>query len=130
MVQTLVVDDSADTRIVLGRMVRQAGGQVAGYAATGAEALVWLEQHAVDLVLTDFQMPGMRGDELAREIQNRWPNVPIAVITIMADQEVEQTVKMVGVGWLLSKPTTVNQIARIIRAVTGRRARLSEGSFQ
>lgn len=129
MVRTLVVDDTQDTRMVLGRMVRQAGGQVAGYAANGADALAWLEQHAIQLVITDFQMPGMRGDELAREIRSRWPDVEIAVITIMADSDVEHTVRKAGVRWLISKPTTVHQLARIIRAATDHHSRLTNGFY-
>ncbi|NMP24391.1 response regulator [Sulfobacillus sp. DSM 109850] len=105
--------------------LQQVGGRVVGQAATGEEALAWLDHHPIDLVLTDFQMPGMRGDELVARIRTRWPNVRIAMISVCADAEIETKAQATGVHWLLSKPITLTQLERVVRSVVGHGSRLS-----
>lgn len=50
-------------------------------AATAEEAMQILEHSPVDLVITDIEMPGMRGDELAYEIHKKYPNMPVIAAT-------------------------------------------------
>ncbi len=50
-------------------------------ANSGAEALEQLQTQHVDLVLTDMLMPGLSGTELAREIKQRLPNLPIILFS-------------------------------------------------
>ncbi len=125
MVRTLIVDDTQETRTVLSQITTLAGGVVVGDVATGMEALVWLANHPVDLVITDFQMPGMPGDVLATQIRAQWPDVRIAMISVLADADIDAKAKAAGVHWLLSKPVTVDQIERVIRGSTGHGSRLS-----
>src|SRR5690606_12551460 len=62
------------------RILRGAGYTVAA-TATGEEALAYLERNPVDLVITDVVMPGMRGDELARRVQERHPTVRVLFVS-------------------------------------------------
>ena len=50
-------------------------------AAGGAEALQLLEKHPFDLVILDYFMPGMRGNEVALRIRDIAPSLPILMIT-------------------------------------------------
>lgn len=50
-------------------------------ANSGAEALEQIQKHHVDLVLTDMLMPGLSGTELAREIKQRMPDLPIILFS-------------------------------------------------
>ncbi len=50
-------------------------------ANSGAEALEQLQKQHVDLVLTDMLMPGLSGAELAREIKQRMPKLPIILFS-------------------------------------------------
>jgi len=50
-------------------------------AESGEEALAKFDPARFDVVLTDFKMPGMKGDELAREIKSRAPSKPIIMVT-------------------------------------------------
>jgi response regulator RpfG family c-di-GMP phosphodiesterase len=45
------------------------------------EALLLLDRHPVDLVLSDHLMPGMVGTELARQIKLRFPDIPVILIS-------------------------------------------------
>lgn len=126
MVRTLIVDDTAETRAVLSQMVKQAGGTVVGEASSGPEALAWLAHHPVDLVLTDFQMPGMPGDELVAKVRTGWSTVRIAMISVLADAAIEAKARASGVHWLLSKPVSVVQMERVVRGAAGHGSRLTE----
>lgn len=56
----LLAEDKANRRQMLQDFLAQKGQQVAA-AATGAEALAWLQAQAFDLLLAAYQMPGMTG---------------------------------------------------------------------
>lgn len=76
----LVVDDEALVRRVLGDALSQAGYRVYR-AASGAEALALLESNGADLLLLDLQLGEEDGVDVMRAARNRWPNLPIIIIT-------------------------------------------------
>jgi CheY-like chemotaxis protein len=55
-------------------------------ARTGEEALVLLNRERFDLVITDFEMPGLRGDELAGIIKRQLPSQPILMVTAYVER--------------------------------------------
>lgn len=81
-VQVLLVDDDGGARHALRRVLERQGYSVVE-AAEGADALDLLEaSHVpVDLMITDVQMPGMRGDELGQRVRARYPDLPILYIS-------------------------------------------------
>jgi CheY-like chemotaxis protein len=82
--RVLVVDDSATLRKIAIRAVRDAGfGAEFAEASGGAEALEVLAKQDVALVLSDLNMPGMDGIELARRVHGR--RVPIVVMASAAN---------------------------------------------
>ena len=126
MVNTLIVDDTKETRIVLAQLVEQAGGRVVGDVASGPEALSWLQTHTAQLVITDFQMPGMNGVELAHAIRADYPDLRIALISVVGDAMVTPEDSLTSLDWILSKPTTVARMAEIIRNSTSHSSRLTK----
>ena len=68
--RVLVVDDDADSREVLEETVARLGHQSAG-AHDGVEALAKQQAHPVDVILSDWSMPGMTGIELCRRVRSR-----------------------------------------------------------
>lgn len=76
----LVVDDDKMNREIE-QFYLERNGYTVFPAASGAEALTLLEQHPIHLVLTDFNMPGMKGDELAKHIQMHHPMMPIILVS-------------------------------------------------
>ena len=55
-------------------------------ARTGAEALDLLKRERFDLVITDFEMPGLKGNELAVKIKEQLPSQPILMLTAYAER--------------------------------------------
>jgi len=79
--RVLVVDD--DPLVVAGtaEMLEELGHQ-AIEASSGLRALAVLNTDpAIDVVVTDYAMPGMNGAELAARIRLAWPHLPVAIIS-------------------------------------------------
>jgi CheY-like chemotaxis protein len=87
----LCVDDEPNS-LVLRKLVLQKAGYEVLMANSAAAALDVLASSQVDLVLSDQLMPGVTGTELARQIKNRWPSLPVILISgvneIPADAEI------------------------------------------
>ncbi|MBK8479738.1 MAG: sigma-54-dependent Fis family transcriptional regulator [Proteobacteria bacterium] len=78
--RVLVVDDEESIRQLLKNVLGREGLEVS-LAASGAEALVALEHEPIDVVLADVRMPGMSGLELLAEVQQRWPELVILIMS-------------------------------------------------
>jgi PAS domain S-box-containing protein len=82
----LLVDDDPDVRAVTVQMLESLGYKVA-QAKNGIQALDMLSP-GIDLVITDYAMPGMTGGELATLIHEKMPEMPILFVTGYADIDV------------------------------------------
>jgi signal transduction histidine kinase len=77
----LLVDDEDIVRVATAEMIRDLGHDVEE-AGSGAEALASLERGlSVDVMITDYMMPGMDGAMLARRVRKTHPELPILLIT-------------------------------------------------
>jgi DNA-binding NtrC family response regulator len=79
-IQLLIADDDSATREMMGGFFRGKGYFVF-LAENGEEALHLLEKGKIDLVISDYQMPGMHGKELVRCINKFLPSLPVILIT-------------------------------------------------
>jgi two-component system chemotaxis response regulator CheB len=85
-VRVLVVDDSSTQRAILIHLLEQDPEiEVAGWAATGVDALRSVERLQPDVITLDDRMPGMSGLETARRIMRDWPT-PIVMVSAAAEQ--------------------------------------------
>jgi CheY-like chemotaxis protein len=80
----LLVDDQALVREAIGLLLSLDDHTVI-QAADGAEALELFKGDHFDLVITDFEMPNMKGDELAMRIKHVSPGQPILMVTAYAE---------------------------------------------
>jgi CheY-like chemotaxis protein len=79
--RVLCVDDDSSI-LNLRRLVLDAAGYSVVTAGSGSEALGMLEDGTdVDLVLLDYLMPGMNGDELAKNLRHRYPNLRLIAVS-------------------------------------------------
>ncbi len=104
--QVLLVDDSSTMRKIIIRSLEAVGITGAVEAGDGNEALAKFERQPFDLVITDWNMPGKTGVELAKDIRDRGSKVPIFMVTTESEkQRVLEAVKA-GVSDYLVKPFT------------------------
>jgi CheY-like chemotaxis protein len=72
---------------------------------------------AYDLVVTDYTMPGMTGEALAREIISVRNDIPIILITGFSGKFNQENARKIGIREFVTKPVIMNNLARTIRTV-------------
>jgi PAS domain S-box-containing protein len=121
--QVLVVDDEADTRIVLQAVLERCGSQVV-VAASAAEALTLLEQWQPDVLVSDIGMPDQDGYWLIRQLRsspNEHASIPALALTAYVREEDRAKALTAGFQIHLAKPV---EPAELVKAV----AQLAEQS--
>jgi len=110
----LVVDDTPNTLEVLQRNLTSQGYQ-AFIASNAAEAIKILESTPIDLVITDFKMPGVSGLDLVRHVRENFKETEVMMIT--GYPTIEGAVKAVKTGAeeYLTKPFTDEELFSAVR---------------
>jgi chemosensory pili system protein ChpA (sensor histidine kinase/response regulator) len=117
----LVVDDSITMRRVTQRLLERRGVKV--YTARdGLDAITVLQEHPVDIILLDIEMPRMDGYQLATHVRNdtRLKELPIIMITSRSGEKHRAKAIEIGVNDYLSKPYQESQLIAAIEALVGR----------
>jgi len=119
--RVLVAEDNAVNCLVVQAMLERLGMTVE-LAHDGREAVAALEDHDVDLVLMDCQMPHMDGYEAARRIRSAGharANVPIVALTAHALAEERKRCEAAGMDDYLPKPVTGDSLAKVLQRYLG-----------
>ena len=117
--RVLVVDDEQMVCDSVEMMLSFDGHSVRT-VTSGAEALACLEEGPFDLVLVDYAMPQMKGDELARHIKQRHPALPIVMITAHAEVLASTGVPLTGIEMVISKPFMLDTLREaVIKCCSG-----------
>ena len=104
MARILVVDDNRDVRRYLCRALEQhRGWLVCDEARDGQEAVNRFLQTRPDVVVLDFQMPGMNGLDAARIISQLSPETPILMITLYLTRQLSEEAEKAGVRGTCAK---------------------------
>ena len=111
--KVLIVDDEPDIRelleITLGRM------KLDTYSARDVgEAVGLLKRETFDLCLTDMRLPDGNGLELVQHIQQRYPQVPVAMITAYGNVETAINALKAGAFDFLSKPVDLGRLRELV----------------
>ncbi len=107
----LVVDDEPLVCEAI-RLALSSEGHEVESASSGLEALAKLDAGSFDVILTDFTMRGMPGDQLAREIKARNPAQPIIMVTGFPPAQTP-----VGITSVILKPFNLNELRQALAAV-------------
>ncbi len=120
MATILAVDDSASMRQMVSFTLKGAGYEVID-AVDGVDALNKAKQQAVNLVITDVNMPNMDGITLISELR-KLPNykfTPLLMLTTESAPEKKQAGKAAGAtGWIV-KPFNPDQLLATVKKVIG-----------
>jgi chemosensory pili system protein ChpA (sensor histidine kinase/response regulator) len=123
----LLVDDSISVRKFVGQMLEKASFEVVT-ANDGAEALRRLGDTAVDLVITDLEMPRVSGYELIEDLRARPATrvLPVVVLTTRAGAKHVSLARSLGIVHYVAKPVDEEAFVRLIGSLTVRGAAMAE----
>lgn len=115
--KVLIVDDSKAMRMIVRRSLNQAGftNVQAIEANNGAEALQVIEQESPDLVLSDWNMPEMKGIDLLKALRSAGRNVTMGFITSESSPEIHQQAVDSGAAFVIVKPFTPAAIEHALK---------------
>ena len=117
MATVLIVDDSpVDRRLAQGLLEKKPDFEF-DYAENGAEALQRIAAALPDLVLTDLQMPVMNGLELVCQVRERFPLVPVILMTAQGSEEIAAQALASGAASYVPKGRLARDLVETVEMV-------------
>jgi len=113
----LIVDDSFTSRHIIRQMMERMGIEHFAEAENGKQAIQMIENEFFDLVVTDYNMPEMDGEELSQFIRNQstQQSVPVLMVTSETDEGRLAGIAQSGVSAVFDKPFTVDTLRTTIQ---------------
>ena len=118
-VRVFVVDDIAHVRKMLVNMLDLSGFEVVGQASSGAEAVELVPEADPQVIVIDYNMPGIDGITAARQIRAQRPDQAIILYTAFLDAALEQEAADAGVSLCVGKVEGITTLERDIRRLAG-----------
>jgi len=119
-INVLVVDDFEFARRIIKNVLKEIGINNTTEASSGSTALSAIQKNNFQLIITDYNMPGMTGIELIKKVRenDQTKEIPIIMVTSDANKSVLLEATEAGVNGFLNKPFTkeelVEKIERLI----------------
>ena len=111
----LYVDDDEAIVFLMTRLLRRQGYRVSGYTdAREALVAVRAQPEGFDLAVTDYNMPGMSGLEVARALREIRADLPVALASGYITEELRAQAPAAGVRELVYKPNTADELCAVI----------------
>lgn len=126
--RVLVADDEPNARRVLEILLRKLGCEVFS-AADGQAALALLQTTAIELLVTDLNMPKMNGQELLAAIRQDGHNFPVIMVTAYGTVENAVEAMKQGAFDFIIRPLDIEQVELVIRRALGVRKIHQENTF-
>ena len=112
----LYLDDDDSLVLLVTRMLERSGYRVSGYTdSTFALQAVRADPGQFDLVVTDYNMPGMSGLDVAREVSRIRPDLPVVVTSGYITDELREKAPDAGVRQLVYKPNSAEELCETVR---------------
>ncbi len=112
--QVLLADDDDDLRRALERALARAGFTVTA-VASGPAALAALSEKAIDVLISDIDMPGLSGIELLHAVQGIDRDLPVILLTGSPRLDTAMAAVNLGAYRYLTKPVTLVELERVVR---------------
>lgn len=112
----LVVDDEENARLGLSRLLTNEGFLVDS-VSNGFEALSYLRQQEVNLIVTDINMPEMNGISFLKELNKNFPNSNVIMITAYGGVESYIEAMNLGAFEYINKPVKIEELKSILKKI-------------
>lgn len=124
MARVLIVDDEESDRL-LQRAILERAGHDTFLAADGEEALTQSRENAIDVVVTDLQMPRVHGFELIDLLRDVSPRPVIVALSGTGPYQLEMA-NALGAEFSLPKPIRSEDLVAIVEQAVAARARAAQ----
>jgi DNA-binding NtrC family response regulator len=125
----LIVDDDTNIREVLQELFSHT--HECHTADRAEQALAYLELETYDVVITDIAMPGLGGEELLKQVQQKAPSTPVIVISGVAGKETAKKLIAMGAFAYFTKPYELEELEEtVVRAIAHRQLLLQSSQPQ
>lgn len=111
----LIVDDSAVMRNMIKRALQMGGIEAEIFEAGDGQQGLDQMGNAPDLILCDWNMPGMDGITFVTEVRKKGDETPILMVTTETHDSKKTTADNAGANGMLAKPFTPDKLAERIR---------------
>ncbi len=112
----LIVDDNQNMSSLLSEMLEVFDFESVR-AADGSEALEILEDNQFSMVITDMRMPNMTGLELLERVKNKFPKMPVVIISGYSVGEMEKENSGPKPDGFLAKPFLMSDIEKLLNSL-------------
>jgi CheY-like chemotaxis protein len=112
-VRILFVDDDPDATRLYRAMLVSDGHEVVTFDS-GVDAVEAAERDNFDLAITDFNMPGIKGDVTLSLLRTRRPELPVVILTSETSPTVERRARDAGASAFLRKPCSAELLSRTV----------------
>lgn len=116
MKRILVVDDEENARLALSRILTREGYDVTS-AENGFEALNYLREKDVELIITDINMPVMNGITFLRELNRTHPASNVIMVTAYGEIESYLEAMNLGAFEYINKPVKIDELNKVISKI-------------
>lgn len=113
----LVVDDEFLVAILFEDALKERGFRVT-VCHSGADALAVQDTDPAAAVVTDLRMPGMNGMELLRRLRERWPEIPVLVVSGWLGESGSSHQESPSTGYM-AKPVSPRAVAERLSTMLG-----------
>ena len=123
--RSIVADDDALARRLIGDTLRRAGITVVAQATTGREAVELALFYRPDVVVMDDVMPGMDGIEATRRLHAHDPSIAVVVLAAVHDDEIGLRALRAGAVGFLAKEIELDALPRVLLGARAGEAAIS-----
>lgn len=115
----LVVDDSLTARKHISRVLKNMGIEQLTEARNGVEAMALINENFYDLIVTDYNMPEMDGQELVKRVRggSNQASIPILMVSSEEDDSRLAAVQQAGVSAICDKPFESDTVKKLIEGM-------------
>jgi len=122
MTSILIIDDDPTICMMLQALLKRKSYEV-DTSFSAKSGLVKIKAKAYDLIISDFRLPDINGLELLDQIKNKYPDIPVIIMTSYADIKTAVNAMKRGAFDYISKPLNPDEILILIKkALTGKQA--------
>lgn len=119
MVKALIVDDRAESRLLLGRILKKSFDVNIAEAEDGKVALEKIQKENPDIVFLDYEMPTLNGKEMLKAIRDirAYRNLPVVIVSSHSERDLVKELISYKILAYLVKPLSADYVIKLMSVV-------------